>query len=189
MGESERALYVPSQQPALVKTEAATSATPTPPQEPPAVGTMSSSLAPATKVDNYGQKHFQLSTMLKDATPQLLESAVEASVKLLDTLKAPLADKMPNSPDAEHWIEQIDRLKKQAVKTKTVIGVVGNTGAGKSSVINAMLEVSESPGLSLSILVIYGFSKDLSDYFTDFDISLGRAACAYKLYVFVFVFP
>ena len=36
--------------------------------------------------------------------------------------------------------QQIDMLKKQAVKTKTVIGVVGNTGAGKSSVINAMLD-------------------------------------------------
>lgn len=76
--------------------------------------------------------------MLKDATPQVLESAVEASVKLLDSLRAPLAEKMAGSPDAQHWMQAIDNLKKQAAKTKTVIGVVGNTGAGKSSVINAI---------------------------------------------------
>ncbi|KAI4191591.1 MAG: hypothetical protein LQ348_003488 [Seirophora lacunosa] len=90
------------------------------------------------EVDDQGQKHFQLSSMLKDASPQLLESSVDASVQLLDTLRAPLADKMVNSPDAEHWIQAIDNLKKQAVKTKTVIGVVGNTGAGKSSVMYVM---------------------------------------------------
>jgi ATPase subunit of ABC transporter with duplicated ATPase domains len=33
-----------------------------------------------------------------------------------------------------------DALLKQEVDTPTIIGVVGNTGAGKSSVINAMLE-------------------------------------------------
>jgi ATPase subunit of ABC transporter with duplicated ATPase domains len=33
-----------------------------------------------------------------------------------------------------------EALQKQKVDTPTIIGVVGNTGAGKSSVINAMLE-------------------------------------------------
>ncbi len=153
MPETERARYSPQkssnpvkteaaapQRPARVKTEASANARAAPQPRQAPVSNPQQPSTTVTTTDDYGQKHFQLAAMFKDSPPQVLESAVEASVKLLQTLRAPLADKMENSPDAEHWIQQIDNLSKLAVKTKTVIGVFGNTGPGKSSVINAMLE-------------------------------------------------
>jgi len=38
------------------------------------------------------------------------------------------------------WLTIAENVQKQAVKTKTIVGIVGNTGAGKSSVTNAMLD-------------------------------------------------
>lgn len=86
----------------------------------------------SAELEEQKPKTFQLQALLNDAGPQTLEASVDQGVKLLDQLKVPLLAKVENNPDAEQWIEQIDNLRKQAVKTRTVIGVVGNTGSGKS---------------------------------------------------------
>ncbi|KAL9103543.1 MAG: hypothetical protein Q9163_001421 [Psora crenata] len=91
-------------------------------------------------IEKQKYKSFQLPALLKDAAPQILEASVEASLELLNTLKVPLSKKLAKDPDAEQWVQQIDNIKEQAVKTKTVIGVVGTSGVGKSSVINAILD-------------------------------------------------
>ena len=47
------------------------------------------------------QKSFQILDLFQNATPEVLEKAVEASVELLNTLRTPLDTKLENSPDAE----------------------------------------------------------------------------------------
>ena len=94
----------------------------------------------APESEGWKQQTFQLPSLLKDTSPDLLESCVDRGVRLLDDLKVPMMEVLAGSPEASQWIEQIDTLKKSASRTRTIIGIVGNTGAGKSSVINAMLE-------------------------------------------------
>jgi hypothetical protein len=70
--------------------------------------------------------------------PRLLEAGVAQALEVLQSLK--LCFSKHTSQDAVAWTEAIDKLIPHAQRKRTIVGVVGNTGAGKSSVINAMLD-------------------------------------------------
>jgi hypothetical protein len=70
---------------------------------------------------------------------QVLEAGVAQSMLLLERFKQSLSQHSTQQ-DAKAWIEAINKLIPQAERKRTIVGVVGNTGAGKSSVINAMLD-------------------------------------------------
>lgn len=72
---------------------------------------------------------------------EVLERAVRASVKALEGLKGPLeAVKNDEDTSAAGWLKSINAIQSRAKPTRTIVGVVGNTGAGKSSVISAVLD-------------------------------------------------
>lgn len=71
----------------------------------------------------------------------VLERAVRVGVKALEGLKGPLeAAKNIEDTTAAQWLKMINDVQSRAKPTRTIVGVVGNTGAGKSSVISAVLD-------------------------------------------------
>lgn len=85
-------------------------------------------------------KNDRLPNLMADATPETLEAEVERNMSLLSKLKDPMSRLGAHNEQARQWLEQIGNVEKQNKPQRTIIGVVGNTGAGKSSVINAMLD-------------------------------------------------
>jgi ribosome biogenesis GTPase A len=90
-------------------------------------------------VDELPQRGVQIKALLEETSTERLEAAVSAGVKVLSELEVPLKE-LPGNTDASAWLEQIGKVRDLAERTRTIVGVVGNTGAGKSSLINAMLD-------------------------------------------------
>ncbi|KUI73699.1 Nuclear GTPase SLIP-GC [Cytospora mali] len=79
--------------------------------------------------------------MVSKASTEELETGVKIGIQLLENLKLPLQAALgTGETQASQWLKSIEQLQDEAKPARTVVGVVGNTGAGKSSVINALLD-------------------------------------------------
>ncbi|KAI1502724.1 Dynamin family-domain-containing protein [Biscogniauxia marginata] len=76
---------------------------------------------------------------ITESSAEVLERLVITAVGTLDTLSNPLEKARDNS-NVSRWLKYIHTLRERAKPTRTLIGVVGSTGSGKSSVINAVLD-------------------------------------------------
>lgn len=93
---------------------------------------------PKVGIEN-DESHLQ--KLVSASQPEVLEVGVKVGVQVLNDIKIALESALSNSTtEAGSWIEAIEDLQSRAKPTRTIVGVVGNTGAGKSSVISAVLD-------------------------------------------------
>ncbi|EXF84427.1 hypothetical protein CFIO01_02742 [Colletotrichum fioriniae PJ7] len=105
-----------------------------------------------TEIKSIGQRALltfsYIERMRRVKDPDLWQLFYEKVLPLLDDLQ-PACETISSSRKlqpalkraATHWIDQISDLRDQAKRShQTVIGVLGNTGDGKSSTINALLD-------------------------------------------------
>ncbi|KAK6856108.1 hypothetical protein PG995_008259 [Apiospora arundinis] len=79
-----------------------------------------------------------LQKLVESDNVDALKHGVEIGVQFLDQLAASLTTH--TTTETTSWLQNIAAQKELAEPRRTVVGVVGNTGAGKSSVINAILD-------------------------------------------------
>ena len=82
---------------------------------------------------------FNIPDLFTNCTTEQLEHGVKEGVQLLEKIRN-VMEAQAQSQGVAQWMENIQRVADQAQQSKTIVGVVGNTGAGKSSVINALLD-------------------------------------------------
>jgi hypothetical protein len=87
-----------------------------------------------------GSTSFQLQKDFEGTPFVVSEQAVKQGVEMLETLTRIMQQRGHKILDAHTWLGQIEQVQKKAAGGKTIIGLVGNTGAGKSSLLNAICD-------------------------------------------------
>jgi hypothetical protein len=87
----------------------------------------------------YALSSVHLQALAKEDCTEKLEAGVKEGVQLLDRLVQAL-EPGRETDEIKQWLQQIELVRQEATGARTVVGVVGNTGAGKSFVINAILD-------------------------------------------------
>ncbi|KAA8631032.1 hypothetical protein SMACR_01969 [Sordaria macrospora] len=85
------------------------------------------------------RKLASLQQLISETSIVRLEAALETGNDVLREIRSAFAD-ATSVEEVAKWVKQADELLAQSRKQRTVVGVVGSTGAGKSSMINAVLD-------------------------------------------------
>ena len=78
--------------------------------------------------------------LLPGPSKAMLEAGVQAAIRLAESFLPPLQDAKDNQ-ETPTFIQSIEALKTQAKPERPIVGVLGHTGAGKSSLINSVVGV------------------------------------------------
>jgi len=71
---------------------------------------------------------------------EIQDAAVHAGLNQLNKLKLLLQKSDFDRKLVGEWLDDLERIIPQANTPRTIIGIIGNTGAGKSSMLNALLD-------------------------------------------------
>lgn len=94
---------------------------------------------PAADIPTHSSRTTRLQEVIQGGILESLEAETASIQPLLENLTQQLVGAAEDQ-DAQLFLASIKTLQDEPLNTPTIIGVVGNTGAGKSAIINAVLE-------------------------------------------------